>query len=185
MAVLKEKRYTAEEFYGLDLDYPCELINGCIYDMSPSPNIGHQRMSGEISYKVRDYIKKNNGKCEVFSAPTDVKINDDAVVVPDIFVACDPEKFDEQKYNGAPDWVIEIVSPSNASRDYADKLQLYRNAGVREYWIIDPMNEKIVTYRFETSSVVEVYTFEDEIPVGIYSENSDPLFICLNEFIKK
>ncbi|MBQ8781525.1 MAG: Uma2 family endonuclease [Oscillospiraceae bacterium] len=184
MAVLKEQQYTAEGFYELNTEHPRELINGYIYDMSPSPNIAHQRLSGEVFYSIREHIRKNNGRCEVFSAPTDVKLDSNTIVIPDIFVVCDPGKLDEQKCNGAPDWVIEIVSPSNASRDYADKLKIYRSAGVREYWIIDPMNEKIVAYRFETTSVVEVYTFDDDIPVGIYSESSAPLSICINKLIK-
>lgn len=184
MPLSNGKKYTAEEFYSLGIDYPCELIDGLIYDMSLSPNIVHQRLSGEVFYSIREHIKKNKGKCEVFSAPTDVKLDSGNIVVPDIFVACNPENFDEQKYNGAPDWIIEIASPSNASRDYADKLHLYRKAGVREYWIIDPMNEKIVAYRFKTTSVVEVYTFDDDIPVGIYSESPAPLSICINKLIK-
>ena len=138
-------------------------------------------VSGEVFYSIKEYIKKNNGKCEVFSAPTDVKLNEHDVVIPDIFVVCNPDKLDDQKCNGAPDWIIEIVSPSNASRDYTDKLKLYLSAGVKEYWIIDPMNERIVAYKFETASVVEVYTFDDNIPVGIYSENSSPLSICINK----
>lgn len=100
--------------------------------------------SEEVFYSIREHIRKNNGRCEVISALTDVRLDSNTIVVPDIFVLCAPDKLDEQKCSGAPDWVIEIVSPSNASRDYADKLHLYRKAGVREYRIIEPMNEKLL-----------------------------------------
>ena len=126
-----------------------------------------------------NYINKNHGKCEAFEAPTDVKLNEKTVVIPDIFVACDPDNFDDQQYNGAPDWIIEIVSPSNAVHDFKDKLFLYKSSGVREYWIIDPMNEKVLVYRFGNSNVTEFYTFDDTITVGIYSENSETLDICI------
>ncbi|MBQ2823657.1 MAG: Uma2 family endonuclease [Oscillospiraceae bacterium] len=184
MPLSMKKRYTADEFYNLDIAEPCELIDGYIYDMSPSPNIRHQRIAGEIFYTIKDYIKKNNGKCRTFSAPTDVKINDFTIVIPDIFVACNPDKFDEQKYNGAPDWVIEIVSPGNYAHDYKDKLLLYKNAGVREYWIIDPEEEKVLVYLFGTPNTTEFYSFDDEISAGIYRENDTPLLICVNELLK-
>ena len=119
MPMTNEQRYTAEQFYKLDLQEPCELINGIIVDMSPSPNIKHQRISARVTNFITNYINKNKGKCEVFNAPTDVKLNDDTIVIPDIFVACKPENFDEQKYNGAPDWIIEIVSPNNSERQIA------------------------------------------------------------------
>ncbi len=183
MPIPVEKRYTVEEFYNMDIDVPCELIDGKIYDMSPSPSIRHQDISGELFYEIKHYIKKNGGKCRVYTAPTDVKINDETVVVPDIFVACKPENFDEQKYNGAPDWIIEIASPNNEWRDYRDKFQLYQTAGVKEYWIIDPSNEKITVYNFGKPNIVEIYKFGDRITAGIFKDRPEPLTVCLNEIL--
>ena len=182
MPLLYNDHYTVDEFRTLDdLGERAELIDGIIYDMSPSPSIRHQRISGRLSTFIRNYVDRNHGKCETFEAPTDVKLNEKTLVVPDIFVACDPDKFDEQQYNGAPDWIIEIVSPSNAVHDFKDKLFLYKSSGVREYWIIDPMNEKVLVYRFGNSNVTEFYTFDDDIIVGIYSDKEEPLIICINK----
>ncbi len=179
-----KKTYTADEFYALGLTEPCELINGEITNMSPSPNIRHQRISNNILFEFKQYIRKSNGKCEVFCAPTDVKLNDDTIVVPDIFVTCDPEKFDEQKHNGAPDLIIEIVSPHNIERDLQDKPVIYRNAGVREYWIVNPMNEKVTVFQFGKPIITEFYGFDDIIPVSIYKDMPEPLTICISELEK-
>ena len=98
MPAPKEKRYTIEEFRKLtDIGERAELIDGVIYNMSPSPSIRHQRISGNLYFEIKSYIKKNKGKCEVFEAPTDVKLNENTVVIPDIFVACNPDNFDEQQ----------------------------------------------------------------------------------------
>lgn len=181
MSVPKEKRYTIEEFRILtDIGERAELIDGVIYNMSPSPSIRHQRISGRLSTYIRNYIDNNKGKCEVFEAPTDVKLNENTVVIPDIFVACNPDNFDEQQYNGSPDWVIEIIAPSNAAHDFKDKLYLYSIAGVREYWIIDPIEEKVLVYRFGKPHITELYTFDDSITAGIYKDNSETLTICIN-----
>lgn len=193
MPIPGEKRYTVEEFYSLGIEEPCELIDGKICylwtedgeakGMSPSPSIRHQDISMAVSCEIKHYIKKNGGKCRVFAAPTNVKLNDGTLVVPDIFVACKPENFDEQKYNGAPDWIIEIISPSNGLRDYRDKFQLYRNAEVKEYWIIDPSAEKIMAYKFGDPNTVEFYNFDDRITAGIFKDKPEPLTICLNEIL--
>ena len=178
-----EKHYTADEFYKLNISELCELINGQIVNMSPSPNIKHQQISGEMFYTIKDYIKKNDGKCKVFEAPTDVKLNDDTIVIPDLFVTCNPDNFDEQKYNGAPDWIIEIVSPNNSERDYKDKLLLYKTNGVKEYWIIDPTNEKVLVYLFGKTNITEFYTFNDIVNVGLYRDSNKPLTVCINDLL--
>ncbi len=183
MPIPGEKRYTVEEFYNLDIDTPCELIDGKIYDMSPSPFIRHQDISGELFYEIKSYIKRNGGKCRVFAAPTDVKLSDDTVVVPDIFVVCNPENFDEQKYNGAPDWVIEIISPNSMNRDRYDKCALCRSAGVKEYWVIDPLHSKIMVYKFGEPNTVEFYNFDDRITAGIFKDKPEPLTVCPNEIL--
>lgn len=177
----KQDHITISDFYSLDIKEPCELINGRIVNMSLSPSIMHQSISDGLFYDIKDYIKKNNGKCRVFEAPTDVMLSKDTVVVPDIFVACIPDNFDEQKYNGAPDWVIEIVSQGNSEHDYKDKLLLYKNSGVKEYWIIDPTNEKVIVYLFGKPNIAEFYSFDDIITVGLYKDNIEPLKLCIND----
>lgn len=193
MPIPNEKRYTAEEFYSLGIEEPCELIDGKICylwtedgeakGMSPSPSIRHQDISMAVSCEIKHYIKKNGGKCRVFAAPTDVKLDDGTVVVPDIFVACKTENFDEQKYNGAPDWVIEIISPSSISWDRYEKCSLYRSAGVKEYWVIDPLYSKIMVYKFGEPNTVEFYNFDDKITAGIFGDKPEPLTVCINEIL--
>ncbi len=97
--------------------------------------------------------------------------NRKTIVEPDISVICDKSKLTDRGCTGAPDWIIEIVSPSNSSHDYILKLNLYANAGVREYWIVDPYKERIFVYRLEQEHFeVETYTFHDCIPAGIYAD---------------
>lgn len=160
-------RCTADEYYAEteQLEQRTELLDGEIVDMA-SPSIRHQRISRRLIAKAEQFIRENGGKCEPFPE-IDVKLDDLNIVVPDVMIACDPEKFDEQKYNGAPDFVAEIVS-SNRSNDFDRKLWLYRRSGVREYWIIDPKHEKVLVYFFEETSCPEVYDFHTPIPVHIW-----------------
>ncbi len=196
MKMPKEKLYTPEEFYSMELPERCELIKGRIYigeseecykegqpiDMSPSPNIRHQEISGSLFTEIFNYIKKHKGKCRVFAAPTDVKIGE-STVVPDIFVTCDPSRLDGQKHNGAPDWVIEVLSPSTSKRDTISKVALYREGGAQEYWIVDPDQRQVIVYPFEECEPPRMvsmwYTFEDNIPVSIYKNEPDPLSLRL------
>ena len=168
MPAPENKKYTADEFFELikNSDKRQELIGGEILDMA-SPNILHQTISKKIFRKIDEYIERNNGSCQAFYAPTDVKLNDENVVIPDIFIACDPDKFDKQYYNGAPDFVIEITS-TNYSRDY-EKIMLYKEAGVREYWIVDTKKEKVIVLFFEQDpNTFTLYDFDSNIPVNIY-----------------
>ncbi len=177
-----KRKYTSDEFLAMtDIEGRYELVSGEIYAMSPAPNIKHQILSKKLLKKIDDYIEDNSGKCIVLSAPTYVKLNDDDIVQPDIFVVCDPDKLDEQKCNGAPDWVIEILSPHNSDHDTVEKLALYQKSGVREYWIVDPMNEKVLVYPFEQAKAVGIFTFTDKITAGIYKDNPEQLVISINE----
>lgn len=138
-----------------------------------TPSRTHQRLSGFLSRKIGNYIESKNGECEVYAAPFAVFLNSDDsnYVEPDISVVCDPSKLDEKGCHGAPDWIIEIVSPTSRQMDYYKKLFKYRTAGVREYWIIDPAKELIMEYRFE-SETMEQYSFGEDISVGIYDDFS-------------
>ena len=184
-ALEKTDIYTSDEFLAMtDLKGRFELIGGEIYDMSPSPNIFHQRLSRELLVRINSYITDHHGKCEVIAAPSDVKLDDYNTVQPDIYVVCDPDKLDEQKCNGAPDWVIEIMSPSNGKRDAADKVFLYSKAGVREYWVIDPEEKKVMVHHFGKTNIVGLYTFDDTITAGIYKDAAEPLDICIEALLK-
>lgn len=167
-ALRKEEVYTLEDIYALPDGERAELIDGQIYYMAP-PSFGHQRISRKLHQAISNYIDSNGGKCEALAAPFAVFLNEDDInyVEPDISVICDTSKLDEKGCHGAPDWIIEIVSPSSKSRDYMTKLFKYRTAGVREYWIVDPDKQMVMVYGFE-SDAVEQYSFEEEVPVGIY-----------------
>ena len=167
-ALKKEEIYTIEDIYALPDGERAELIDGKIYYMAP-PSWSHQRISGYLHNEIYNYVKGKNGGCEVLSAPFAVFLNDDDInyVEPDISVICDQSKLDEKGCHGAPDWIIEIVSPSSKPRDYMTKLFKYRTAGVREYWIVDPDKKMISVYAFE-KNMVEQYNFGEDVPVGIY-----------------
>ena len=139
--------------------------------MSP-PNRKHQKISGILHATIYNYIQSKNGSCEVYPAPFAVFLNKDDIttyVEPDISVICDTSKLNDRGCIGAPDWIIEIVSPSSKYMDYFTKLMKYRNAGVREYWIVDPLKNLIITYNLE-SETVEQYNFLDKVKVSIYTD---------------
>lgn len=160
--------YTIEDIYALPEGERAELIDGKIYYMAP-PSTRHQRIISDIHYRIKDYIIKNNGECEVLPAPFAVFLNKDNknYVEPDISIICDKDKITDKGCHGAPDWVIEIISPGNKEMDYFKKLFKYQAAGVREYWIVDPIKEMVMVYRFEKETMEE-YSFGEDIPVGIY-----------------
>ena len=160
--------HTIDDIYALPDGKRAELIDGKIYYMAP-PGRKHQRLTVELSTIINNYIKSNHGSCEVDIAPFAVFLNadDKNYVEPDISVICDPKKLNDKGCVGAPDWIIEIVSPGSRHMDYFTKLFKYRTAGVREYWIIDPDKDRITVYNFEADSMEE-YSFSDNIPSGIY-----------------
>lgn len=168
MALPKEKIYTIDDIYSLPEGERAELIDGQIYYMAP-PSRKHQRIAGELFAVIREYIKENQGACEVDIAPFAVFLdeNDKNYVEPDILVICDLDKLNDKGCMGPPDWIIEIVSPSSRSVDYYRKLFKYQTAGVREYWIVDYERDLVTVYDFENSTAAH-YAFSDHIPSGIY-----------------
>jgi Uma2 family endonuclease len=181
MPLLKNDTYTVEDIYALPAGQRAELIDGHIYDMAP-PSYLHQKLVMELSATIRDYIKSHGGPCEVLPAPFAVFLNQDDhnYVEPDVSVICDPNRINDRGCNGAPDFIIEIVSPSSQRMDYLTKLFKYRTAGVREYWIVNPMKETVQTYLFGDIEDFNQYSFDDKIPVGIY----DDLKICIADLLK-
>ena len=170
MSLLEEKVYTIDDIYALPEGERAELIDGHIYYMAP-PNREHQKILMELSARIFEYIRSHNGKCEVYAAPFAVYLDDtsNTYVEPDISVICNPDKMDDKGCNGAPDWIIEIVSPASKRMDYYTKLFKYRTAGVREYWIIDEIKNQIFVYNFEKGDM-EQYTLQDSVKAGIYED---------------
>ena len=171
-AVRKQETYTIEDIYALPEGERAELIDGKIYDMAP-PNRRHQKISGKLHQVIANYIDSKSGECEVYSAPFAVFLNEDDrnYVEPDISIICDQSKLTDKGCNGAPDWIIEIVSPSNRQMDYYKKLFKYRTAGVREYWVVDPDRQLVTVYNFEKETM-DQYSFGDDVPAGIYEDFS-------------
>jgi Uma2 family endonuclease len=149
-----EKQYTYQDYLDWDEDFRAELIDGRIYMMG-EPTTAHQRISGSLFYLFYEFLKGK--KCEVFAAPLGVRLfpkkdsRDLTVVVPDLLVICDPAKLDERGCNGAPDLVIEILSPSNTQHDRLVKFNKYQDAGVREYWIVDPEDRAVQVFLHDGS----------------------------------
>ncbi len=169
MDALRQKQiYTMDDIYALPDGERAELIDGKIYYMAP-PNTKHQRLVHLFDREIGNYIQNHKGECEVFPAPFAVFLseNNTNYVEPDISVICDKDKITDKGCNGAPDWIIEIVSPSSKSIDYLTKLFKYRTVGVREYWIVDSIKQRVTVYFFE-KELVEEYSFGTDIPVRIY-----------------
>lgn len=172
MSLPQKRIYTSEDYWNLPEDVRAELIDGQIYNMAPPSRI-HQRLLIELCTIINNYIKTNKGTCQVYPAPFAVNLdaNDKDWVEPDISVICDPDKLTDRGCTGAPDWIIEIISPSNPGHDMIYKLNLYANADVREYWIVDPRNETVLVYYLEQKEFgVKAYSFRDNIKVNIYDD---------------
>jgi len=168
MSLPQEKGYTEDDYYSLPENVRAELIDGQFYYQA-APSRIHQKILMSVSKTIANYIDSKGGSCEVYPAPFAVKLNEDreTIVEPDITIICDPDKLTDRGCTGAPDFIIEIVSPSTASLDYIKKLNLYQLTGVREYWIVNPINGTVTVYYFEGSIWAKPYTFQDKIKVNI------------------
>jgi Uma2 family endonuclease len=142
---LPEKdRYTYEDYRQLPEGAPYELIRGHLV-MSPSPTVQHQRLVFRLGTALHAHLESGAEKGEVLLSPMDVHLSDDTVVQPDVLYvsAARADRIGEQEITGAPDLVVEVVSPSTSHRDVFDKKRLYEESGVREYWIVDPDSETV------------------------------------------
>lgn len=172
MPLPQKKIFTTEDIYNLPEGTRAELIDGQIFYMAP-PSRKHQQILLFLSRSIADYIDRHAGSCEVDIAPFAVFLNeyDQNYVEPDISVICDKNKLTDKGCYGAPDWIIEIVSPGSRRMDYFIKLFKYRTAGVNEYWIVDPDKRRVQIYNFESEDTFE-YTFSDSVRAGIYADFS-------------
>jgi len=167
----EDKRYTYTDYESWDDGNRYELIDGVAHIMY-APSTEHQSISMSLSYQLFDFLKGT--PCRVFAAPYDVCLNglgdeDDTVVQPDILVVCDESKIDKKRCNGAPDMAIEILSPSTAKHDLFTKLKKYQNAGVREFWIVDPDEKAVNVHILENGRyVVNSYESKETIDVKIF-----------------
>jgi len=162
---------TLDEYEAMPEDVRAEIFDGQIYDMAIPSQI-HQAISMQLSTMINNYILLKKGPCSIFSAPFDVKLSDKplTIVQPDIMVICDKNKLDGKRCNGAPDFIIEIVSPGNPADDYIRKLFYYKNYGVREYWIVDP-KRKIITVNYFEGNIINVqYPFDAAVKVNIFDD---------------
>ncbi len=168
----KDKRYTYEDYSKWDDSERWELIDGVPYAMAPAPSQFHQEASVEMLTQIHAYLK---GKaCKVFHAPFDVRLNaedgDDTIVQPDLLIVCDQSKLDGKCCKGAPDMAVEILSPSTSSYDKLQKFNAYLRAGVREYWIVDPIDRTINVYLLRDGEYyARVYGETDDVPVSVLS----------------
>lgn len=176
-------KYTLDDYYAIPDERRVELIDGVFYEML-TPSYAHQCFIREICAKIDRYIRDNRGNCELLVSPLDIQLDCDnyTMVQPDIMILCDQKKITNRCIIGAPDFIIEILSPSTRKKDMTIKLAKYRKAGVREYWMIDIEKESIIVYFFEESEMPTIYGPQDEIPVHIYEGK---LTIRLEEAFRK
>ena len=161
--------YTLKDYLALPDDQRVELIDGIFYDMA-APTTHHQAIAGYIYKLFLDFVLVNKGPCFPFISPVDVQLDcdDKTVVQPDVLVVCDRSKYRKGRVFGAPDLVIEVLSPSTKKKDMHLKYFKYANAGVREYWMIDLKKRSIVVYDMEHMELPAIYGFDDEVPVRIW-----------------
>ncbi len=183
----KQGFYTLEDYYAISKNERVELIDGVIYNMS-SPSSIHQVLTGKIYYKLENYIMEKKGKCMPIISPMDVQLDCDnkTMVQPDVMIICDRDKIQKGLVYGAPDFVIEVLSPSTTKRDKSLKVSKYMNAGVREYWIVDQKKKNIVAYVADDEDDYDIfiYTFENEVPVHIFNNECKINFKEIYDYIE-
>ena len=181
----RQGTYTVDDYMSLPDDRRVELIDGFLYDMA-SPSLLHQAILRELVMQFYRCME-DHPDCELFFAPSDVQLgkNRRTVVQPDLYVFCGRELRHNDMLREAPDFIIEVVSPANPEHDKFRKLNKYRFAGVREYWIVDPQSRKITVYRLEQDLDPEVYGFTDTVVVGISEGSCRIDFADITKRVKK
>lgn len=179
------KNHTISDYETISEERRIELIDGVIYDMG-APTYIHQMIAGQLYRKLYDYIDRQGGDCIPLQAPLDVQLdcNDKTVVQPDIMIVCSRDKFKDGRIIGAPDFVAEILSESTKKKDLTIKLGKYTEAGVREYWIIDPDKKRILVYDLTLDADLSIHGFHETVPVGIFQGLCEIDFAKINESIE-
>lgn len=182
----RQGEYTVADYYAWPEEERIELIDGVIYDMG-APLLVHQDLVGELAYQLKSFIKGKKGTCRVYEAPVDVQLDCDnkTMVQPDILVVCKKDKLTRKNMQGAPDLVVEVLSKGTRKKDMTIKLNKYTEAGVREYWIVDPEKECIVVYDIENDLDISVYTFDNQVPVRIFNNECVIDFAEIKEYISE
>jgi Uma2 family endonuclease len=181
----RQGEYTVSDYYAWPEEDRIELIDGVIYDMG-APSIIHQMILSRLSFHLQMHIAKNNGKCMVLQSPTDVQLDrdDKTMVQPDILVVCQRDRITKQNVYGAPDMVVEVLSKSTRKKDMSLKLHKYSNAGVLEYWIVDPENKMVLVYDLENDMEIAMYSFKDKVPVKIFNNECVVDFSEIEEYME-
>lgn len=181
----KQGDYTVEDYYKIPEEYRVELIDGVIYDMA-APTSVHQLIAGLIYAKLLMHVLGKKGECLPMISPLDVQLDCDnkTMIQPDVVIVCDRDKVIERCVYGAPDFIIEVLSTSSVKRDSVIKLNKYLNAGVREYWMIDPKQKRVLVYDFESGQYPAIYGFDAKIPVAIWNGECEIDFAEVYEHIR-
>lgn len=161
--------YTVEDYRALPDEQRVELIDGYFYDMA-APNTLHQLITGELYRQIANYIMEQEGACIPFISPVDVQLNNDkkTMLQPDVVIVCNPDQIVKSNIMGAPDFVLEVISPGSRRKEYIIKLHKYEDAGVREYWLVDPNQKVVLVYFFEDEACPAIYPIDADIPVNIF-----------------
>ncbi len=170
-ATKKQGEYTLDDYYALPEDKRFELIDGVLFEMN-SPTTFHQLAAGEIHRQIANFILEHDGSCVPFISPMDVQLDEDnrTMVEPDVIIVCDQDRILGKNIFGAPDFILEVISPSTRRRDYFLKLNKYREANVKEYWLVDPYQRYILTYYFaDEDRGVGIHPIDAEIPVQLFN----------------
>jgi Uma2 family endonuclease len=178
-----DKKYTYADYLTWEFDEMVELIRGKVFRMSPALNLSHQEVSGNLYGLIWNHLRWN--PCKAFTALFDVRLplpphfqkdnKIDTVVQPDICIVCDLEKLDTQGCNGAPDWVIEILSPATSKKDLTEKFDIYEHSGVREYWIVHPAEGTVIPYVLDKSNKYQLirntpFAVGEKVKVGVFPD---------------
>ena len=179
----KQGQYTVEDYYKIPEERRVELIDGWIYDMAAPTSI-HQIIAGYLHSQLLNYVIGKKGTCMPMISPLDVQLNCDnkTMVQPDVVVVCDRDKIIKRCVYGAPDLVVEIISPWSKRRDMTLKAVKYAETGVKEYWLIDPDKQKIIVYDYMKDDY-SIYGFESKIPVSIWDGDCVVDFQKIYEYI--
>lgn len=166
---VKEGGYTLEDYLALPEDERFELIDGVLIKMD-APATRHQGIAGYIYGEFRSFVRRRQGTCFPMISPVDVQLDcdDKTIVEPDVLIICDRSKINQKRIFGAPDFVLEILSPSTRWKDMTLKYWKYSHAGVREYWILDPDRKMVVQYDLEHEELPKLFGQEDSVPVLIW-----------------